>query len=100
MPNLKLELRKVHKRKAGGELGTIAELHELLVKRGYSYLLRKGKPYFETGKAIYEDPRGTKAIMQRVEKGKPPIWTGRRVGLVRTAPTADLWQLIMSKEKK
>lgn len=101
----KLELRKVHRRAADGQLGSMAELHDLLIKKGFSFLYQKSKPTFETGRAEYADPLGSKALLQRIEKGKAARWlppAERSSGMlvkVRTAATPDVWQLILGKKK-
>ena len=102
----KLEMRKVHRRAEGGVLGSMAELHDSLVKKGFAFIYQKDKPTFETGRAEYRDPLGSKALLQRIEKGASARWLPpeqRKSGTlvkVRTAAMPDVWQLILGKKKK
>lgn len=91
--------RKTHKRAKAGKTGSLAELHDVLVKEGFSYQYKAGDPsYFDTGKASYASRRGLRVLLKRIEKGKPPRWTGAKTGLVRLAATADVWQLIRKRK--
>lgn len=103
----KLEMRKVHKRTAGGQLGSKAELHDLLVSKGFSYIYEKPDASgIDLGIEKYESPLGAKAIMKRIEKGASARWLPpeqRKSGTlvkVRTAAMPDLWQLIMGKKRR
>lgn len=101
MIKLDLGLRKIHEKQKDGELGSMASLHEILVGKGFRSTLKAGQPSArDAGVEIYEDPLGTKAIMQRIERGRPAMMTGAKVGLVRTHATPDVWQLLTGKKKK
>lgn len=101
----KLELRKVHRKQAGGELGSMAELHSMLVSKGFAFIYEKGKNSGHEGIQKYVDQQGRQAVMKRVEKGASARWLPpkrRGSGMlvkVRTAAMPDLWQLIMGREK-
>jgi len=106
----RLAKRKVHRVGFALQLGSMAELHESLVKKGFSL----APTQFKAGAAdpsmlgimTYKDPHGLKRVMKRVEKGKPARWIPpiqRGTGLlvkVRTAATADVWAILKPKKRK
>jgi len=96
----RLAKRKIHPKVKGAQLGSMASLHDLLVKKGFSLVYEKGAE--STFK--YEDLLGTKAVLQRIEKGKQPRWLSPKTegGVTirrRTAQMPDVWQLVMGKRK-
>lgn len=106
---LRLKLRKVHKVGMALQLGSMAELHEGLVKKGFSLessQFGKGKDPSTLGIMKYQDPLGAKRVMKRVEKGKPARWippVERTSGVlvkVRTHATADVWAILKPKKGK
>jgi len=100
------EKRKVHKVGFALQLGSMAELHERLVKKGFSYQYKAGEDSTQLGVLTYKDPLGVKRIMKRVERGKPARWlepAKRPSGMlvkVRTAATADVWAILKPKKRK
>ena len=80
--------------------GSLAELSDALSKKGFIYQYKAGqKSYSETGEAEYRDPSGAKALLRRIARGKPAQWTGKKVGLIRTAGTPDVWELVNPQKK-
>lgn len=106
MDKAKLSLRKVHKVGFALQLGSMAELHEGLVKKGFSLEYERGVDASMLGIMEYKDPHGVKRIMKRVEKGKPARWVPpvqRGTGMlvkVRTAATADLWAILKPPKQR
>ncbi len=97
---MNINQRKIHRSKGVGQTGSLAELSEMLSKEGYEYQYKAGQPsYFDTGVAVHKNTRGETAILRRIGKGKSAMWTGATVGLVRTAGTADVWQLFKKRVK-
>ena len=97
-----METRRTHKMLPNSPLGSMADLHDSLMKEGFGYQYKAGqKSYFETGIAPYLNLRsGEKALLMRVQKGQPAMWTGAKVGLVRTAQQPDVWQLIRKRRRQ
>ena len=99
------EERKIHKVGFALKLGSMAELHDALVKKGFAYEYKAGEDTSMLGIMTYKDPHGIKRIMKRVEKGKParliqPV--KRPSGMlvkVRTAATADVWAILKPKKR-
>jgi hypothetical protein len=89
-----MERRKVWKHKGKGRTGSLAELETLMTQRGFSFQYEAGQPsYFDLGKALYKNNEGMELMLKRIAKGKPAMWTGAKVGLVRTAQQPDIWMV-------
>lgn len=95
-----LEQRKVHKMLQGFQTGSMAELHDILMKEGFDYQYKAGQnSYSDTGIAKYLSRTGEKAELRRVAKGAAGRWTGAKVGIIYTSQRPDLWQLIRKARK-
>lgn len=105
----RLAKRKVHKVGLALDLGSMAELHDSLVKKGFSLAQEqfgKGKDPSQLGIMKYRDPHGLKRVMKRVEKGKParlipPAERGTGFFVkIRTAATADVWAILKPTRRR
>lgn len=105
----RLAKRQVHKVGFALQLGSMAELHDSLVKKGFSLdqaQYGSGKPSpSQLGIMKYKDTHGIGRVMKRVEKGKSARWLkpvkrGQRLVQIRTAATADVWAILKPKGRK
>lgn len=98
--------RKVHKVGFALQLGSMAELHDALVKKGFSFEFMKGEDASMLGIMTYKDPHGVKRIMKRIERGRPARWlepAKRPSGMlvkIKTAATADVWAILKPKKRR
>lgn len=87
--------RTMNRGQASGLIGkkdSLADLHILLHKQGFSYQEEIGD--WKSAHRVLIYVKGKETIrMVRIARGKKGEWTGRRVGLVRTAGTADTYEL-------
>lgn len=75
-----------------GKTGTLAGLHDVLHSRGFSFQKEIGD--WQSANRVLIYTKGSQVIhMVRIARGKKGEWTGRRVGLVRTAGTPDTYEL-------
>ncbi len=72
--------------------GTKAELHETLVKLGFSYVAGD-----KTDEMVYRNKNNSAPVKQlvvfKIASGAPAFATGNKVGLVRTAQMPDTWSV-------
>ena len=90
--------------------GYHADLHNMLVKKGYSYVSSKGawdssKNEYPLGRTItYKDKKGNIAIQKLVQKGKKPervnLRISRHLTKTRTHGTPDIYTVTYKKKKK
>ncbi len=78
--------------------GSYSDLETLLLKEGFSHQRMAGLKRYESGIANFINPAGSRAVLLRVEGGKPARFTGRKEGLIRTHATHDIWELIHPKK--
>ena len=90
--------------------GHHVDLHNMLIKNGYSYVSSKGawnnsKKEYPLGRTItYRDKKGNIAIQKLVKKGKKPqrvnLRINRRLTQTRVHGTPDIYEVTYKKKKK